>query len=137
MKSARRLAAPLLALVSLAAQAMPGQPLTDDELSQVHAAGLPEPALRDIAAGVPLAALEPSLPLASNVPQDLGASLERQQALSQLKLAGATVQGSLGLMQLAALPALMTPFAPLVLPTLAMPFPFFMAPPPKKPEPGH
>ena len=138
MTSARLVAA-LLGLAGLAAQAhveaTPGRPLSDDELSQVHAAGLPDPALQRLASGLPLAGIDMSLPSLNAA--DTAAALDRQQALAQLRIAGAATQGSLGLMQAASLPTLFTPLAPLFLPTLALPFPFLMAPPPKKPEPGH
>lgn len=140
MKKARLLAlglaAPLAFIAAVAhaeaERAMPGRLLDDNELSQVHAAGLPDPSLQRLAAGVPLAALE--LPMAQLNTQDLSSSIDRQQAMAQLRLASATTQGSLGLMQVASLPTLVTPLAPLFLPTLALPFPFFIAPPPKKPE---
>ena len=106
------------------------RPLGDHELSQVHAAGLPDLALQSIAAGRPLAAAE--LPMAQWAPwQESANMLERQQALAPVRLGLAVSQSSLGLMQLAALPALATPFAPLFLPALALPFPFFTLPPKK------
>jgi hypothetical protein len=136
--------ASLLGLACLAAQARAdatsARLLSDEELSQVHAAGLPEPDLQRLASGLPLAGLPlagPEVPLVGLNAPDLCVVLDRQQALAQARLAAATTQGSLGLMQLASLPALVTPLAPLFLPTLAMPFPLFMAPPPKKSEPGH
>ncbi|GEM_PF-6940275 len=101
-------------------------PLSDSELSQVNAAGLPDAALQ----GIALNATPAADVAAAHDPS--GAALDRQQSLSETRFAAASAQGSLGLMRSATLPALFTPFAPLVLPALAMPFPFFMAPPPKK-----
>ena len=100
--------------------------LDDAELSQVHAAGLPDPA-------------QPMTPheLAPWLPalQEQGAALERQQSLAQYRLATAAAQGGIGVMQTLLLASLATPLAPLFLPTLALPFPFFMLPPPKNPPP--
>lgn len=112
------------------------RPLSDDELSQVHAAGLPEQSLQNIAAGRPLALAE--LPSAPWQWKDPMTALEQQQALAQLKLGASISQGSVGLMQLATLPALFTPFAPMFLPALAMPLPLplFTLPPPKKADGG-
>ena len=106
--------------------------MSDEELSQVHAAGLPAPSLQNIAQGLPLALVEMQVPTLNA--QDLNSQIDRQQqAMSQLRLA----QGSIGMMQTVSLPALLTPVAPLFIPVLAMPFPFLMTPPPKKAEPGH
>jgi len=144
MKSARLLALhaalPLLALLPLASHATtdatPGQRLSDDELSQVHAAGLPDPSLQRLSAGLPLAPDEFVVAQQLNG-RDLSLTVDRQQAIAQTRLAATTAQTSLGLMQVATWPTLFTPVAPLFLPTLAMPFPFFMLPPPKKPDFGH
>lgn len=135
----RRLAA-LCATLPVAALAhandfAPDQRMSDEELSQVHAAGLPAPSLQRIAEGLPFALAE--LPVAPLNGHDLNSSLDRQQALAQIRLASAATQGSLGAMQLSSLPGLLTPLAPLFIPALAMPFPFLMVPPPKKAEPGH
>lgn len=113
----------------------PDKRMSDEELSQVHAAGLPDPSLQRIADGLPFALAE--LPVAPLNGHDLNSSLDRQQALAQIRLASAATQGSLGAMQLSSLPAMLTPLAPLFIPALAMPFPFLMTPPPKKPDPGH
>jgi hypothetical protein len=141
MTSARLLAAclalPLAAFAHVESTdgLSPSKRMTDEELSLVHAAGLPAPALQDIARGLPLALVETPV-LALNA-QDLNSQIDRQQAMSQIRLAQAATQGSIGLMQTASLPALFTPVAPLFIPVLAMPFPFLMTPPPKKGEPGH
>lgn len=113
----------------------PSKRMSDDELSQVHAAGLPPPALANMAQGLPLALVE--MPVPTLNAQDLNSQIDRQQAISQIRLAQAVTQGSVGMMQTAVLPALFTPVAPLFIPVLAMPFPFLMTPPPKKTEPGH
>jgi hypothetical protein len=110
------------------------RPLSDSELSQVHAAGLTEQSLQNIASGRPLALAE--LPPAQWQWREPANTIEQQQALVQLRLGAAVSQGSAGLMQLAAVPALFTPFAPLFLPALAMPLPLFTLPPPKKPDGG-
>ena len=146
MTSARLLAAclalPLAAFVQSAFAHVestdgisPSKRMSDDELSQVHAAGLPAPALQDMAQGLPLALVE--MPVPTLNAQDLNSHVDRQQAMSQIRLAQAATQGSIGLMQTAALPALFTPVAPLFIPVLAMPFPFLITPPPKKAGPGH
>lgn len=137
MKAIRLLA--LAALVpSFAVQAnvdsfSPGQRLSDEELSEVHAAGLPDASVAQLAAGMPLALAE--LPVARFDARDLQLSLERQAVVNQYRFTASTVQSSLGMMQVATLPTLFTPFAPLFLPTLALPLPFFTLPP-KKPDPG-
>jgi len=114
----------------------PSKRMSDEELSQVHAAGLPAPSLQNIAQGAPLALVE--MPVPTLNAQDLNSQIDRQQqALSQLRLAQNATQGSIGMMQTVSLPALLTPVAPLFIPVLAMPFPFLMTPPPKKVEPGH
>jgi hypothetical protein len=114
----------------------PSKRMSDEELSQVHAAGLPSPALQNMAQGLPLALVE--MPVPTLNAQDLNSQVDRQQqAMSQLRLAQAATQGSIGMMQTVSLPALLTPVAPLFIPVLAMPFPFLMTPPPKKAEPGH
>ncbi|WP_372524326.1 hypothetical protein [Piscinibacter sp.] len=127
------LAMPVLALMSLATEASngPGRMLADSELSQVHAAGLPDPALQHTAFGSAEGAPAQALW------QDTTANLDRQQALAQYKLAAAASQGAVGLVQSATLTTLFTPLAPLFIPTLTLPFPFLMLPPPKKAEPGH
>ena len=103
--------------------------LSDSELAQVHAAGLPDPQ-RPFDVTLTSVAPQPS--------QDPSASLERQQALAQARLAAASTQGALGLMQAASVATLFTPVAPLFLPAAALPFPFLMlAPPPKKSDAGH
>lgn len=68
-------------------------------------------------------------------PKGPAAALERQQSLAQYRLATAAAQGGIGVMQTLSLASLATPLAPLFLPTLALPFPFFMLPPPKNPPP--
>ncbi len=113
----------------------PSKRMSDEELSQVHAAGLPAPSLQNMAQGLPLALVE--MPVPTLNAQDLNSQVDRQQAMSQIRLAQAATQGSIGVMQTAVLPALFTPVAPLFIPVLAMPFPFLMTPPPKKAEPGH
>lgn len=113
----------------------PSKRMSDEELSQVHAAGLPAPSLQNMAQGLPLALIE--MPVPTLNAQDLNSQVDRQQAMSQIRLAQAATQGSIGVMQTAVLPALFTPVAPLFIPVLAMPFPFLMTPPPKKAEPGH
>jgi hypothetical protein len=141
MTSARLLAACLALPLAAFAQVestdglSPSKRMSDDELSQVHAAGLPAHALQDMAQGLPLALVE--LPAPALNAQDLHSQVDRQQAMSQIRLAQAATQGSIGLMQTGVLPALFTPVAPLFIPVLAMPFPFLMTPPPKKAEPGH
>jgi len=115
------LAAPLL----LCANAHALTPLADNELAQVHAAGLPDAALQNIA----LAAL-PALDTAPS--PEIPAAIDKQQSLAQARFASGTAQASIGLMRSASVPALFTPLAPLFLPALAMPFPFLMALPPKK-----
>jgi hypothetical protein len=115
------LAAPLL----LCANARALTPLADNELAQVHAAGLPDAALQNIALAAP--------PVLDAAPSpELSAAIDRQQTLAQARFASGTAQASLGLMRSAGMPALFTPLAPLFLPTLAMPVPFLMVPPPKK-----
>ena len=132
MRTIRLLALAALAPCLAANAAL--QPMSDDELSQVHAAGLPDASIANLAAGMPLALAD--MPVAKLDMQDLQRSMDRQSAVNQYRFAAATVQGSMGLMQTATLPTLFTPLAPLFLPTLAMPLPFFNLPP-KKPEPGH
>lgn len=139
MTSARLLATCLVAL-PLAAFAhtdeiSPSKRMSDEELSQVHAAGLPAPALQNLAQGLPLAALD--MPVPTLNAQDLNSQIDRQQAVAQIRLASAATQNSIGMLQAASLPALLTPVAPLFIPVLALPFPFLMTPPPKKTEPGH
>jgi hypothetical protein len=113
------LAAPLL----LCANAHALTPLADNELAQVHAAGLPDAALQNIALAAPALDTAPSPEIAA---------IDKQQSLAQARFASGTAQASIGLMRSASVPALFTPLAPLFLPTLAMPFPFLMVPPPKK-----
>jgi len=141
MNCARSLFACLAACLALPFAALatttdfaPDKRMSDDELSQVHAAGLPDPALQRIAQGMPFALAELPVPQLNGA--DLNSTLDRQQALAQIRLASAATQGSLGLMQLASMPAMLTPLAPLFIPALAIPFPFLMPLPPKK-EPGH
>ncbi len=132
-----RTATPLLALLLAASTAHAGlRPLDDEALSGSHAAGLPEPALRQIEQGLPLGGFE--LPAATAaLPELAGHALERQQALAQVKLATAMAQSSVDLMRVAALPALATPLAPLFIPALLVPFPFLALPPIKKDDGGH
>jgi hypothetical protein len=131
MKTARLIA--LAALLPCLGAHASLQRMSDDELSQVHAAGLPASTLHSVAIGLPLALVD--VPVSKFEAHDLARSLDRQQAINQVRLSAAATQGSIGLMQVATLPVLFTPMAPLFMPTLAMPFPFF-ALPPKKPEPG-
>ncbi|HJW11765.1 MAG TPA: hypothetical protein VJ598_08260 [Albitalea sp.] len=124
---AASLALPVLAFLPLACEA--ALTMSDAELSQVQAGGLPDPLLQNI-----------GFASADNAPtqwQDTSANLDRQQALAQFKLAAATSQGAVGLVQNASLATLFTPLAPLFIPTLALPFPMLMLPPPKKDEHGH
>jgi hypothetical protein len=124
---AASLALPVLAFTSLACEA--ALRMSDDELSQVQATGLPDPLLQNIGFG--------STDTAPAQWQDMSANLDRQQALAQFKLAAATSQGAVGLVQSASLVTLFTPLAPLFIPTLGLPFPFMMPLPPKKDEHGH
>jgi hypothetical protein len=117
------LAVPLLLLGTPSAQALVA--LADDELSQVHAAGLPDAALKELALAAP--AGNELVPLV-----EASAAVDHQQSLAQVRMASTTAQASAALMRSASLPALFTPLVPLVLPVLAMPFPFMLAPPPKK-----
>ncbi len=128
----RSLAAPLLALITVASQAMesPGRLLADSELSAVHAAGLSDPLLRNILLGS-----ADTAPAAS--PWMDWAHFDRQQALAQYKFAAVTTLGSVGLVQSASAATVSLPLDTLFLPMLALPFPFLMVPPPKKAEPGH
>jgi hypothetical protein len=112
-------------LMTITAPTHAAVPLADDELAQVHAAGLPDAALRDSA----LATL-PGADMAAA--REWSSATDQQQALAHARFASGTAQASVGLMRSATLPALFTPLAPLFLPALAMPFPFLMAPPPKK-----
>jgi hypothetical protein len=113
MRSRHLIALALLCLAS-AVQATP-RLLSESELSQVQAAGLE------------------MLPIAHEF-QEQSVALERQQAVAQLRLAGSTAQLGGGVMQTLALAGLATPFAALLLPTLAMPLPLFMPLPPKHTE---
>jgi hypothetical protein len=106
--------------------------LDEQELSQVHAAGLPEPALRQVALGT-----AGDAGFAQQVLHEQIAALDRQQSLAQYKFAALTAQGGLGVMQALALAGLATPVAPLFIPVLAMPLPFFMPLPPQNPPPKH
>ena len=127
MNSPRLLAlvATLSCLLVCAASAEAAVPLADTELAQVHAAGLPDAALQNIALAV-----VPGMDLAAA--HELSSSAEREQSLALARFASGIVQASVGLMRSATLPTLFTPLAPLFLPALAMPFPPLMAPPPKK-----
>jgi len=127
------LATPLLALMTLSSQATEnhGRPLSDSELSAVQAAGLTDPALRNIVLGSADAASTQTSWL------DAPAHFDRQQALAQYKFAALTAQGSVGLVQTASLATVSLPLAAVFLPMLALPFPFLMQLPPKKAEPGH
>ena len=103
--------------------------LDDAELSQVHAAGLPDPSqtapvLNELQAWLPAL-------------QEQSAAIDRQQSLAQYRLAATATQGGLGMMQTMSLASLATPLAPLFLPTLALPMPFLMLPPPKNQPPKH
>jgi len=134
MKTLRLLAASacLLALSSTALAATTMRGLDERELSQVHAAGLPDAALNGLA--MPSSANADAL-LQAMLEQ--GNALERQQALAQVKLGAGTARNGLGLMQGVALAGLFTPVAPLVLPVLALPFPFFALPPSQPQPPKH
>jgi len=112
-----------LALVAGTAHA--ARLLDDAELSQVHAAGLPDAAQ---AAPHDMSAWLPAL-------QEQSAALERQQSLAQYRLGLGAAQSGVGVMQTLSLASLATPLAPLFLPTLALPLPFVMLPPPKSPPP--
>ncbi|RQP25141.1 hypothetical protein [Piscinibacter terrae] len=131
----------LLAALSLAlplvsfADIDPSKRMSDDELSEVHAAGLPVASLQNLSQGLPVALMD--LPAPTLNAQDLSSQVDRQQAVSQIRFGTQLAQGSIGVMQMSSLPALFTPVAPLFIPMLAMPFPFFMALPPKKPDDGH
>jgi len=131
----------LLAALSLAlplvsfADIDPSKRMSDDELSEVHAAGLPVASLQNLSQGLPIALMD--LPAPTLNAQDLNSQVDRQQAVSQIRLGTQLAQGSIGVMQMSSLPALFTPVAPLFIPMLAMPFPFFVALPPKKTDGGH
>jgi hypothetical protein len=138
MTAPRRLAASVatLALLFVASHAQADlRPMSDEELGAVHAAGLPEPALRQLAEGSPMLPIEAPMAVAG-VP-DLANSVDRQQALAQAKLASATAQGTVELMRVASLPAMFTPLAPMFLPTLALPMPFLALPSKKDEHAGH
>lgn len=134
MKTLRLLAASawLLALSSTALAATAMHALDERELSQVHAAGLPEDALRGMA--MPSSANADAL-LQAMLEQ--GNALERQQALAQMKLGAGTARSGTGLLQDVALAGLFTPVAPIVLPVLALPFPFLALPPSQPQPPKH
>jgi hypothetical protein len=123
--SARLLAATLLTAASGLAGA--AQPLNEHELSQVYAAGLPN-------VGRPLGDLTGAGATALDALHEQGAALDRQQALAQYQLAAATLQTGVGLAQSVALVGLLTPTGPMMLPVIAMPFPFFMMLPQEKKE---
>jgi hypothetical protein len=139
MKPVRRFALGLalpaltLALPPGAAYGGPGRALADAELDQVHATGLDDATLLAAALGHLGSADRAVTPPPR---QDLTTELERQQLLAQIKLAAASTQGAASLVQSASLVTLFTPAAPLFIPVLALPFPFFMLPP-KPSEPGH
>jgi hypothetical protein len=123
MPPVRVLACGLMLLIGGSAHA--ARLLDETELSQVHAAGLP-----DAAQPAPHE-LTPWLPAL----QEQSAALERQQSLAQYRLSMSAAQSGIGVMQTLSLASLATPLAPLFLPTLALPLPFLMLPPPKNPPP--
>jgi len=104
--------------------------LDEQELSQVHAAGLPDTALQGLA-------LAGDARVAQQTLAEQITALDRQQSLAQYRFAASTAQGGVGMMQSIALVGLATPVAPLFIPVLAMPFPFAMPLPPQTPPPKH
>ncbi|MBX3618639.1 MAG: hypothetical protein KF891_01410 [Rhizobacter sp.] len=133
MTPLRALAITLIASMALPVHAAqtPGSLLSDRELAAVHAAGLSEPALRGIELGMAEG------PAAQMPWLDAAAHADRQQSLAQVKFAALATQGSVSLVQTATMATVALPLAALFLPSLVLPFPLMMLPPPKKAEPGH
>lgn len=133
LASLRRAGAALLAAFTFCAQAvegghLPAHAMNADELSQVHAGGLPE-TLALQAGGV--LALQPpghDRRVDDAALQAQAALLERQQALAQARIAAGATQGMVNLTQTVAFAGAFTPVAPLLIPVM-MPFPFMPVPP--------
>ncbi len=111
-------------------QGMPGRLLSDGELSQVHAAGLAEVGTSLPTPGIEAAALRSW----RGLQEQAGQAERQQQALDRLQFATSTLQLSGTVMRTVAATGLATPVAPLMLPMIAMPFPFFMPIPPSTPD---